>query len=39
MTGKPLDAITDEERTSAKCVNFGMMSTPPRNAARIVSLG
>ena len=25
MTGKPLDAITDEERTNAKCVNFGMM--------------
>ncbi len=25
MTGKPVDAITDEERTNAKCVNFGMM--------------
>jgi DNA polymerase I len=25
MTGKPLGAITDEERTRAKCVNFGMM--------------
>jgi DNA polymerase I-like protein with 3'-5' exonuclease and polymerase domains len=25
MTGKPLDEVTDEERTNAKCVNFGVM--------------
>jgi DNA polymerase I len=25
MTGKKLDEVTDEERTNAKCVNFGVM--------------
>jgi DNA polymerase-1 len=25
MTGKPIDEVTDEERTNAKCVNFGVM--------------